>query len=474
VGKVIGLDIGTSAIKAITYEKGKIIDSKRIEFTKEESDGKTLEPEKVFKKVTEILAKLTKKNKDIKAIGLSTIFPSLLALDINRKPLTKIFTWMDETGAEIAKEFKQDKAKARYLHKKTGCILHESYPLWKIQWLKKNKIDIFLKSYKFISLSEYITLKLTGKFIISKPIASTTGLFDIHLKDWDDQTLDMIDISDNQLSECKPMSHSEKILDDVALKIGLEKGVKLVLGGGDGLLCNIGSGCTDDLTMSSTIGTSGALRIMSIKPAITNPLIWCYYLEDDRWVYGNAINAGYCSLEWFKKSIGQKYSYEELDKLASKTTVEGPIFFPFLDGERGPGYNQNMKASFIGMNSKDNPVTIYRSVVEGIMFNLYSCYEAITNDFIEPSKIHASGGYIGSDFMLQMQADIFNKEISVPAVKEASATGAAIIALKSIGEIQDISDVKTEIEKTFYPNKKRHEQYMERYNVYKTIYSIFF
>lgn len=472
---VIGLDIGTSSIKIIVCNfNKKIIYSDKEEFSKEISDVKTINPYGLLDKVTEILSRTIEKKKkiEVKAIGLSSMFPSLVALDNNGKPITEIFTWLDKHGSSIVEEFKKNKEEANKLYKKTGCVVHESYPLWKILWLKKHKKSLFSKADKFVSLSEYLTYKLTGKFIVSKAIASTTGFYNIFSEEWDKSILDMLGIGKKKISECYDIYHSEKINKEFCSTINVENAV-LVLGAGDGLLSHVGSGCLKKKGMSSTVGTSGALRLISDKAMLNNPLIWCYYLDKDKYVIGGAINAGLISLNWFKEKVkGDDDFFKEMDEAVVKRKIDGAYFLPFLDGERGPGYNQNINACFVGLSSKDDYVSIYRSILEGIFFNLYSCYEVIVKEVGIPLEIRASGGYINSDVMLQMQADIFNKEISVPDVKQSSALGAAIIALKSIGQIKDILEFEVGIKKKKYPDSKKHKMYMKRYKVYKELYKL--
>lgn len=465
---VIGLDIGTSSIKTVTYslEKRTIL-SKRAEIPAEISDGETINPEAIIKLVINLLSKTVKDSKDkITTISLSTLFPSLLALDCKGRPLTKILTWMDNTASPIVTDFKQNTDKSLEIYHKTGCVIHESYPLWKILWLKKTHPNIFSKTKKFISLSEYITYKLTGKFIVSNSIASTTSMFNTKSLDWDESILDLAGINQQKLSQHYSPFHQEMIQKSIASKIGLKNEASLILGAGDGLLCHVGTGCTKPGIMSSTLGTSGALRFSSQTPLIKNDKLWCYNLDDKTWILGSAINAGWSTLKHLKDSIKNfKFSDSQL-----KQQPKGPLFLPFFDGERGPGYNQNMKAAFIMLNTKHNMKTLYHSTIEGILFNLYSCYEIITKQLGKPSQIRASGGYTASDNMLQMQTNIFNKKITITDVKEASAVGAAIIALKAINEVSNIADIESGIEKTFYPDKEKNELYMERYELYKKAY----
>lgn len=467
---VIGLDIGTSAIKTVAYslENGVLL-SERTEIPARISDGKTINPEELARIVIGLLSKTVKSAKHgASAVCLSTIFPTLLALDSKGRPLTKILTWMDNSAAPIVASFKQ-RTKSPGIHRKTGCVVHESYPLWKILLLKKNSPEVFSKTEKFVSLSEYLTYKLTGKFIISNSIASTTSMFNTKTLDWDDSILDMAGISREKLSEPCSVFHQEKIINGILSKTGLRNNACLVLGAGDGLLSHLGTGCAKDKIMSSTLGTSGALRLSSPRLVTGNTRLWHYNLDDKTWVSGSAINSGWSTLKWFETNVK---NFRFSDAKLKNRDFKGPVFLPFINGERGPGYNQNMRAALIGINQKLKLEELYSSVAEGILFNLYSCYELITEELGEPLQIRASGGYTTADNMLQMQADIFNKEIIITNALEASAVGASILALKSLDEISSITEISPRIKKTFKPDKEKHKAYMKRYETYEKAYSI--
>ncbi|MBI4650509.1 hypothetical protein HY745_04325 [Candidatus Desantisbacteria bacterium] len=466
-----GLDIGTSSIKLVLYGRKGIIYSDRKDYSGTGSSGQEIDPAKLFKDVISLICKANNRKVKIEAIGLSTIFPSLIVLDEKGSPLTNIITWMDKRGCEIAENFKKNKKQAAILQNKTGCIIHESYSLWKILWLKENKKEIFSGANKFLSLSDYLVYKLTGKYLVSYAIASTTGLFNIKSLKWDKEILKIAGISKDQLSECFSIFHSEELLEKIRLETRLDTDVSLVIGAGDGHLSNVGIGCLTDKTMCSTIGTSAALRIISPYRK-HNKSVWKYYLYENKYIFGIAINAGVRTLDWFCKNILHKDSsslFEDIDNIDLDVLTD-IIVLPFLDGERGPNYNYRMSASLIGLNSGNSNSDIYKAAVEGILFNLYDCYRILVIHRKAYREIIATGGYVHTEKILQMQSDIFNIIIKVPCIKEASAAGAAIVALVSIGKIKSLSDIKIKFEKVYSPDIKRHKEYMKKYRRYRKLY----
>jgi gluconokinase len=370
-------------------------------------------------------------------------------------------------------EAKENQEFALELQAETGCVLHESYTIWKLLWLKKYQPQVFQKAYKFLSLADYLTYRLTGEFATSYAIASTTGLFNINSLTWDSSILEFLGISQSQLASCFEITHTEKISSKTMHELGFEEDLLLVLGAGDGPLSNLGTGCFSNAKMCSSVGTSSALRIMANSEA-NHSSVWKYYFDEQSYISGIAINAGFSSLFWVYQNIFQEDAAHILSDLQELDldAMNEIIFLPFLDGERGPNYQQNMAGSFWGLKSNHGKKDILKAVVEGIFFNLYQCYQIIIEKKNLPSEIVAAGGYVNSAAMLQMQADIFNVKIVVPTIQEASAVGAAIVSLKGMGVISSLSSIKTVSKNLCIPNSAKHQEYMVKYKKYKKIYNM--
>jgi len=472
---VAGLDIGTTSIKLVLYGQNGVFYSDRMNHSEPGADGREFDPNTLFNDIICLIRKACECHKDviIKAIGISTFFPSFIALDLYGEPLTKIITWMDNRGDDLVSNFKKNEADVVELHEKTGCVVHESYTLWKILWLKEKQKQFFLKSSKFLTLPDYLTYKFTGKFVISYASASTTSLFNINSLKWDKEILAMAGIGESQLSECYSIFHSERILKTLKLKTGLNDDAIFVIGAGDGHLSNIGGGCVTDRTVCSTIGTSSALRIIH-GSSIPGRNLWTHSLFDETRISGIATNAGSSTLSWVCRNVLHK-PFENAFEYFDKNDGDCPeylILLPFFDGERGPGYNQKMSASIFGLSSGCTDSDVYAAAVEGILFNLFDCYQILIEHTGKPDEMVATGGYISSEKMVQMQSDIFNIKIKVPAIRESSAVGAAILCLIALGEKKSLSDIKTVYEKIYYPNSEKHKMYMKKYCRYKLFYEI--
>jgi gluconokinase len=148
-----------------------------------------------------------------------------------------------------------------------------------------------------------------------------------------------------------------------------------------------------------------------------------------------------------------------------------PHFLPFIFGERCPGWNDAKPGGFYGLRDRHGPVDLYFSVLEGILFNLYQCYEALcAASGKTPSQIQLSGGILNSERWMQLCADIFGRELFCAKIPHSSMVGGAVLAMAVTGHLDRIDRYQVETGKTVYPNPEMRGLFQERYQRYLSFY----
>ncbi len=100
--------------------------------------------------------------------------------------------------------------------------------------------------------------------------------------------------------------------------------------------------------------------------------------------------------------------------------------------------------------------------MEGILFALYNICKTLEESSLIINDIHVSGGFVHSELWLQLLADVFGKKIVLIRAEDASAQGAAYLAMKKLGLIQDYASLMPGSVKTFLPNTHYHSTYSEK------------
>lgn len=485
----LGIDIGTSNIKAVLFDRDAYqVAMHSVECSIDYSAGgrAEMDPDKVLEAIFESVRMcVSKQNIDqnsICGIGLSSHMHSLMAVDKAGNPLTPLMLWADIRASAEA-SFINDHFDIAGLYNRTGCrIQHPMYPLSKLCWLKSNDPAVFDKAYKFITIKEYLLYKLFGKYQVDFTIASSQGYCNLWSRQWDEEILkEILGIKQSRLGEITPCTQAfSGMAPEYARAMGIDSRLPIVIGSGDGITANIGCGIFDNSSVSSTVGTSGAIRVTVNKPLL-DPMqqTWCYCLTGDMWVAGGAMNNGGLVLKWMRDRFGDnlpkgREAYKVFDSLASEVPpgCEGLVALPYLIGERSPDWNADARGILYGLRYSHGKSHLIRAAMEGVMYRLYSIYEVISGLELDAGKVIASGGYTNSDFWLQMQADVFGKEIAVSGVSEASALGAAYLCMVSLGAVRQMGQVLPGMKavKHFSPNGGNHEIYQETYKQFQQVY----
>jgi gluconokinase len=367
------------------------------------------------------------------------------------------------------------------LYSRTGTPIHPMSPLCKLMWMKDQLPDIFKKAHKFISIKEYVFYKFFGKYIIDRSIASATGLFDVIDLDWNKEALEVAGISTDKLSSHESAMYIVKgVASAYATTLGVDIDTPFILGASDGCLAHLGSNALKKNEVSLTIGTSGAVRMMTEKPSHDpQQRVFNYLLTDDQYISGGPINNGGNVLQWFAMSFlgkkivtGEEYDWFIAEAMKVEPGCDGLVFLPHIYGERAPVWDADARGVFFGINGTHTQAHFMRSVLEGICFALYGILQTLEEVMGPAGNIYVSGGFIRARPWVSMLSDIFGKKILVSGSEDASAAGAAIIGLQSLGLVKDLSLVPDffRVTESYEPDMNNHEAYKNNYRVYSSLY----
>jgi gluconokinase len=489
---IIGVDIGTTSTKAIAFNlEGDMISRKNIGYPLLNSEPTYSEqdPEEIFQAVLNsikgVVEESSKLGHVLQGIGFSSAMHSVIAVDKDGKPLTNCIIWADLRSKEYAEKIKcSDEGHEVYM--RTGTPIHPMSPLCKLAWMKDNIKDIFEKAHKFISIKEYVFYKLFGQYVVDYSIASATGLFDIYDLKWNSQALKLAGVTEERLSTPVPTTHIVKGMNrEYADHMEIDINTPFIVGASDGCLANLGINAIKPGDAAVTIGTSGAVRVISDKPQNDyKERIFSYILTENHYVLGGPVNNGGIVLRWFRdnfspleKQEAHEKGVDPYDLLMEKAAdiqpgAEGLLFLPYLLGERAPNWDANSKGVFFGINIKHSREHFLRALLEGIIYGLYSVGKALEETTGKIDTIYATGGFARSELWVQILADVFNKKVKIAESYESSCLGAAVLTMKALGIISRIEEVEklVPISRTFEPNIKNHNIYMKNFEIFERLY----
>lgn len=478
---VIGLDIGTTSVKAVLFDiKGKQIAEAEelIKTYYPHSNWVEQSPVEIEAACLQVMKHVVKKvNTDhdiLLTTGISCAMHSLICMNENFEPLDNMLIWSDGRSSEQAKTYLTSD-EGRDIFKRTGTPFHAMTPFMKLIWMKENNFEAYNKATYFATMKEYLLHKWFGKRVVDFSMASSTGLMNIKQLDWDEKVLEIAGVKREQLSEIvPPTTILTGMVPEVTEEIGLPSDHPFVIGGADGQMANLGSGATSAGEVNISVGTSGAIRqFVQGSPINEDMETFTYAFSKDFSIIGGATNNGGITLQWFKDLIEFDGTHAELIKTSENIPpgAEGIIFIPYVNGERAPIWNQAATGTFFGLNVRQKKEHLARAVLEGIAFNLYQIGQSLEKIAGKPEKVSVNGGLSQSRIWVQILADIFGMDIHISETHHNAAWGAAWTALMGIGHAGSYHDIKENMptEKVITTNKDNHEKYASLFEKYKNI-----
>ncbi len=488
----IGVDIGTAGVRAVAYTPdGRSHGDAAREYqlyvprpgwAEQDTAEVVAAMEAVLR---ELASKLAGSGCRPDGVALSSVFHSFLGFDRKLQPVTRLLTWADSRSQPQVNEMKAGDLQWLPVYRRVGCPLHPMYPFAKIAWLLKEHPELGRQSPRFGSIKDYAFMLLTGEWVVDRSIASGTGMYNELKLEWDEELIDFLGIARDSLPEVVPTIYSRPLSAEAARRTGLPPGIPVVVGAGDGVLVNVGIGAVEAGQMSATIGTSGAVRILSDHPQTDEKgRTWCYNLIDDTWVLGGAINNGGIVLRWLRDNFGQAERaeaerlgvdpYTLLTGNAGKVPAgsDGLIMLPFFLGERAPNWNADARGVLFGLNLDHGKDHLIRAAMEGVCYRMNSILLVLEEVAGEAREIRVSGSFTRSEFWLQMLADVFGKTVHLPDINEGAAFGAAVLGFVSAGVVKGIADTRklVGVAKSFQPAPAAAARYRQLYAIYEQVY----
>lgn len=467
----IGIDIGTTSIKAVLYGENLeriSMASKGYKTYHEQLGYAEQEPVEVlqafYKVMKEVLEPVGERSAEVELLSFSSAMHSLILVGEDNKLLTRSIIWSDNRSVKEVEEFKLKEDWKRH-YQNTGTPIHSMSPFFKLMWFRKNT-SLLEKTRKIIGIKEYILYHLTGEYYTDYSIASATGMFNIHTLTWDEKALRYLGISEEQLPCLKDVTEKVSIINrEFLVDSGLSSDLSFMMGASDGCLANLGSRALHKGETTLTIGTSGAVRMTVDKPVLDREgRTFCYYMKKDRWIIGGAVNNGGNVLERLGQVLNENEGsiYSDLEDRVKEVSPgsDGLLFIPYLYGERAPHWDGRLHASYIGMSGFHGKNHLIRSVIEGITYNLREVWEVLSALSGESTVLIASGGFLKSDAWTSILSDIFGKDIEIADSVDSSCLGAVLLDDELAYPMERNASVK------IHCNHKNHKEYQVYYEKY--------
>lgn len=440
---VIGLDLGTTSVKTLTVDQTGVtrFRAARKISTNIGPNGRAVqdpfEIRDALNSVFELALHAAREDGFlVQRVGFSAAMHSLMIVSEEGEPLTQAMTWMDSRAKKQA-ELLWESLNGKKIYEETGTPIHAMSPFVKLVWLRETQPQLLKMGNRIASVKEWIWHAWFDEWMIDESMAGATGLYDVEKRSWHEHALTRIGVNPSQLSRIVPTSYRQAGCRETRLQLaGLTADTLFSIGSTDGVLANLALGVTDSSKMVFTVGTSMAVR-SGAKRKITNPSLrpFCYRLDDQRFVIGAPSNSGGVILEWLMNMLYGDDRAENVDETlavlirdAGNVELQSLYCLPYAAGERAPLWDEEAKASFIGLHLKHQKIHLVRAAIEGMIYNAKWLIDNLSASTGNPEQVYLSGKLFDELWICQLCANVFGVPVVRQTLEDASTIGAILLA----------------------------------------------
>ncbi len=485
----LGLDVGTSSVKAIVVDaRGKIVAraSEPLTLRAPQPGWAEQNPTDWWKATIKVCKRAIAATRGgraaIAAVGISGQMHSSVFLDAGGRVIRPALLWCDGRTTEQCRAITERAGEANLRAWVSNPAL-EGFTLPKVLWLRDKEPGAFAKLAKVLLPKDYIRYCLSDELASEPSDAAGTLMYDVVHRRWSTELLVAMELDANLLPD---VGGSAEVLGRVtaraATATGLAAGTPIVGGGADNACGAVGVGAVAPGEAVVSWGTSGTVLSPTATPEVDPQMrvhTFCHAVPDTWYVMGVMLSAG-AAFAWHQRELARELARDKeaaakLNQEAARIPIgaEGLTFLPYLQGERTPHRDASARGAFTGLSLAHTRAHMTRAVLEGICFGLRDSLEIIQKLGIDLPELLVTGGGAKAPFVRQLQADIYGKPVIPVEQEEGPAFGAALLAAVGVAAFPDVpTATKATLRRkpAQQPRSDAHTAYEAPYQLYRRLY----
>jgi xylulokinase len=450
---LVGIDLGTSHIKAIAFTLTGQIAAQASAPTPTvypQPGWAHHDPAALWTQTAAALRDVTAPIDNparIAAVAVASVGEAGVPLDATGAPTHDAIAWFDTRTQEQAEQLRQ-RLGAEAIFRRTGMSLQPIFTLCKILWIQQHAPDAYARTVTWLNAADYLTFRLCGVAASEYSLASRTLMLDIHGLRWEKALVQEAGIDPALLPPLLPSGTKlGTVLPAVAAETGLPAHAVITTGGHDHVCGALALGVTRPGAVLDSLGTAEAIFLATnevLQDAAVGARGYAQgvHVSGGYYVLGGLYTSSAC-IEWFRETQANALDYAELECEGS-AIPPGSLGVHFLPHLRtaNPGYDDpRSRAVFAGVTFDAKRGALYRAVLEGLAYearySLDSLLPYLPGTHVE--HVVATGGGTRNQLLMRIKASVYNRPLRVVSIDEATALGAAMLAGLGAGVYTDVA-----------------------------------
>ena len=461
------IDQGTTSSRFIVFDRaGRIVATAQKEHDQIYPQPGWVEhsPEEIWARtagvIAEAMAAAHLHPGDLAAIGITNQRETTVVWDRRSgQPIHNALVWQDMRVGDAVAEMSRAGGPDRF-RQQTGLPISTYFSALKIRWILDHvpnaRAEAAAGHLLFGNIDTFLTWRLTGRHVTDCTNASRTQLMNLATLDWDSDLLNAFDIPRQILPEIRSSSevYGEATLDAV-------KGVPVAGILGDQQAALVGQTCFAAGEAKNTYGTGCFLlmntgaKIVPSRFGLLTTVAFRLGNKPAQYALEGSVAITGALVQWIRDNFGLVAKSPEIETLARTVEDNGGVYFvPAFSGLYAPYWKHDARGVIAGLTRYSNKGHLARAVLEATAFQTREVVEAMEKDAGVPvGVLRTDGGMVENELLMQFQADILDRNVVRPVVRETTALGAAYAAGLAVGFYHSLEDLRSHwsVDRTWKP-----------------------
>ncbi len=455
------IDQGTTSTRFIIFDStGRIVSVSQKEHEQIYPKPGWVEhdPEEIWRRIHEVMTEAMQQRgirpKDVAAIGITNQRETTIVW--NRKTGVAVYNaivWQDTRVEDAVAEFAHEGGPDRF-RKLTGLPLATYFSGLKIRWILNNvpgaRELAETGDLLFGNIDSYLVWKLTGAqrggvHVTDVTNASRTQLMDLSTLSWDKAQLKLFGIPESMMPRIASSSEVYGLAQPAEVKDIPIAGIL-----GDQQAALFGQTCFEPGQAKNTYGT-GCFLLMNTG---TEPVFSKYGLlttvafklgqNPAQYALEGSVAITGALVQWMRDNLGLIEKSPDIEVLARSVKDNGGVYFvPAFSGLFAPYWKSDARGVVVGLTRYANKGHLARAVLEATAYQTREVLEAMELDSGKKlESLRTDGGMVEDELLMQFQADILNRDVIRPLIKETTALGASYAAGLAVGFYKDLGELR--------------------------------
>ncbi|MBN9017378.1 MAG: xylulokinase [Rhizobiales bacterium] len=478
----LGIDVGTSAVKALLVDSAQTILAEAEEplaIARPHPLWSEQDPEDWWRATERAVRRLRDASGPafaaVAGIGLSGQMHGAVLMDEADRVLRPAILWNDGRSHAECAELER---RVPGLGQIAGVPAMPGFTAPKLVWVAKHEPEIFARIAHILLPKDYVRFRLTGDHVSEMSDAAGSLWLDEGARRWSEAVVGACGLPLSVMPRLVEGSDAAGMLSPaIAQAWGIAGPVVVAGGAGDAAGGGIGIGAIDENDAFISLGTSGQYFVVneSYRPYPDAYVHTFAHALPGRWFQMAAMLNGASALAWAASAVGES----DIGKLLAEVEAaprgrDGLVFLPYLAGERTPHNDPYARGVFFGLDPTTSRADLIRAVLEGVAFSFADAQAALATAGTRPTRMGAIGGGARSPLWMQIFADVLGIEIVVhQGGEKGPAFGAARLAIMATTGISAReASPPPPVRRLFTPDSAAHAAYQPKLERFRRLYPL--